>query len=377
MTRFLLLDRGEELSEANAGALTSAASPLRLRLLTPASPFRAWEILHVGSFDGGAGPRPGGLFLCREGPGFFIRSRRGGPGSDPPEILGRVVAIERGEVVLSLERGVLPRLPARWLPAALDLLEALGKFRHPLRPELFQGGADACLAGVMEKYNRQAEARQYSVIALTGLDPFELEIVQRHVKPRGRILDIGCGAGREAVGFSRLGFQAVGIDIAPHMIEAATAHAAREGLAITFRIQSVTELAEPAGTFDGAYWPDSYYHVPGRALRVETLRRIARALTPDGVLILGLAGYRGSRSLLSRARFEDLLRRVGRLRRKWNLSEPGDFYIRDVSEASDPGEPCFFHEFSGPEEVRAEIEAAGLSAEEATRAWWVCRPAIR
>ncbi|MFQ5793379.1 MAG: class I SAM-dependent methyltransferase, partial [Acidobacteriota bacterium] len=186
-------------------------------------------------------------------------------------------------------------------------------------------------------------------------------------------LEIGCGAGREALGFARAGFRVVGIDIAPCMIEAATRNATRDGLDITFRVQSATDLDDPPGSFDGAYWAGSYHHIPGRALRVETLRRIAGALTPDGVLIL-MVVYRGPRGLLSRSRLVDLLRRAGpRLGRKWQLSEPGDGYMRELSEASDPQEPCFFHDFSGPGEVRVEIEAAGLSADEVSPGWWICR----
>jgi SAM-dependent methyltransferase len=196
------------------------------------------------------------------------------------------------------------------------------------------------------------------------------------VKPGGRVLDIGCGAGREALGFARAGFRVVGMDIAPRMVEAARLNAAREGLDIAFRIQGVTELDEPPGSFDGAYWAGSYHHVPGQALRAETLRRIARALTPDGPLIL-MVVYRAPRGFLSRSRLVDLLRKAGaRLSRTWRLSEPGDGYMRHLSEASDPREACFFHDFSGPAEVKAELEAARLNAEEVSPGWWICRRAF-
>jgi hypothetical protein len=34
----------------------------------------------------------------------------------------------------------------------------------------------------------------------------------------------------------------------------------------------------------------------------------------------------------------------------------------------------FFHDFSAPEDVRAEIETAGLTADEVAPGWWLCRP---
>jgi hypothetical protein len=55
------------------------------------------------------------------------------------------------------------------------------------------------------------------------------------------------------------------------------------------------------------------------------------------------------------------------------FAEPGDGYIRDVSEASDSREAVFLHTFRTPAEVRSEIESAGLFPEEVAPGWWVCR----
>lgn len=373
MSRFLLLDTGEELSEATSQQLGSVLSPIRLRLLESAPPFREGQILQVVVHTLERA-RARSFLLCRDGLDFSLRRLRNGSARQGEEIVGRVVAVERGPHTFSLERGLLVWLPARWLPRAIDALEGLVRFRHPLTPSLSLGGAEACLAGVREKYDCGAEARRYSDLVLTGLDPLERETVERFVKREGRLLDVGCGAGREALGFARAGFRVTGIDIAPRMIEAARRHARREGLDITFEVGNVTELDDPPGSFDGVFWAGSFHHVPGRALRVEALRRIARVLTPDGALILVVV-YREV-GLISRSRLVDLLRRVGRrLLGTRRFSEPGDRLMREVSEASDPREPVFFHDFSGPGEVRAEIAASGLAADEIAPGWWVCRKA--
>jgi len=372
MTRLMLLDRGEELSEMNHQELSSAHSPVRLRLLEPSPPFRQGEIVQVRQVGAGA-TRSHNLLLCRDGGVFRLRPLQAGRAGDTQKAVGRIVAIERGPVTFSLERGLLAHLPASWLPRAIDALEVFGRFRHPFTPSLYLGSAETCLAGVREKYNREAEVGAYSRFVPTELEAFEWELLERHVKPRGRVLDIGCGAGREALNFARAGFRVVAIDIAPRMIEAARRHAEREGLDITFKVQSATELDEPPGSFDGAYWAGSYHHVPGRALRIETLRRVVRILTPDGVLIL-MVVYPMKRGLLSRSRLVDLSRRAARrLLGAKRVSEPGDGYMREVSEASDPREAVFFHDFFDPQEVGAELGAAGLCAEEMNRGWWVCR----
>lgn len=373
MTRFVLVESGEELSPANVQALISAAAPFRLRLLGSAPPFRERQILHVRPVRREAAPA-GKLVLCRDGAAFRLHPSADGP-SDPAEVLGQVVALGRGPAIFSLERGVLAHVPTRWLARALDALEVLARFAHPFTPSLYLGSTEACLTGVREKYDRQAEVCQYSSFP-PSLEAGEREIAERHVKPGGRLLNIGCGAGREALGFARAGYRVVGIDIAPRMIEAARMNAARAGLDVTFKVQSATELDEPPGSFDGAFWEGSYHHVPSRALRVDTLRRIGRALAPDGVLIVGVV-YRAPRGLISRSRLVDFLRGVAAtLPSAWRVAEPGDGYMREVSDASDPQEPCFFHDFSGPRQVRVEIEAAGFSAEEATPGWWVCRHSL-
>jgi SAM-dependent methyltransferase len=372
VTRLVLLERGEELGAGTVNIVRTARVPVALRLLEDSAPFREGQIVHLlprgeGRTDGRA------IVLChREGGLQFVVSE-GRDAAGAVEVLGRVIAVQRGPTTFPIERGVLARVPARWLARAVDGLESLARFRHPLTPPLFMGSAEACLARVREKYGSAAEVRRYEPAPGTGAEAFEREIVERHVKPGGRILDIGCGAGREAIGFARAGFRVVGIDIAPAMITAAREAAAREALAIDFRLESATDLEDPPGTADGAFFSGSFQHIPGRALRIETLRRIGRALTPDGALILGVM-YRARLGLLSRTRVVDLLRVLGtRVFGPGHFSEPGDGYMRDVSEASDSTVPVFFHDFSGPDEARAEIEAAGLRGHEESLGWWVCR----
>src|SRR5262249_16875027 len=216
----------------------------------------------------------------------------------------------------------------------------------------------------------------YSRIAAIGSEALELETVRRHVKPGGRVLDVGCGAGREALGFARTGFRVTAIDIAPGMIAAARANAERPGLPIDVQVRDSPELNEPPGSYGGVYLAFSVlHHVPGRARRIDVLRRVRTALAADGALI-AVVVYRGPRGLLSRSRLVDLLRRVGAwLPGRWQVSEAGDGYAREVSEASDPRQTVFFHDYPGTSEVRSEVEAAGFRAEETAPGWWVCRRA--
>jgi hypothetical protein len=75
--------------------------------------------------------------------------------------------------------------------------------------------------------------------------------------------------------------------------------------------------------------------------------------------------YRQPRGLISRSRLVDAVRTAAaRLGRGARLSEPGDGYMREVSEGSDPRRACFFHDYDGPADVRGELEKLFASVSE-------------
>ena len=69
---------------------------------------------------------------------------------------------------------------------------------------------------------------------------------------RKRLLDIGCGAGRNAVPLARLGWSAIGVDLSLPMIVAAAARVRDEHLENHLRLAlaSMHELPFAAGSFD-------------------------------------------------------------------------------------------------------------------------------
>lgn len=354
MSGFMLLEQGEE---------------LRIKLLAPLPPFREADVLHVRP---GRDVRGGERFvLYREGSALTLGGVAETP-AWPGELIGAVTGVERGPLSVAVDRAPWRRLPPRFWPTAIDALEIVRRVRHPLTPPLFQGSDAAMLSGVRDKYDAPVETSQYGALATGELDEVERALVTEHVPRGGRILDIGCGGGREAVGFARLGYRVVGIDIAPRMIDAARHSAARLGVAAEFRVQSATALDDPPGSYDAAFFCGSFHHVPGRALRIETLRRVKRALTPGGVLIL-MVVYREPRGLLSRSRLVDAMRRVARaLGAGAAVAELGDGYMIEVSEGSDPTRACFFHHYDRPAAVRSELDAAGFTAAEVRPGWWIC-----
>jgi SAM-dependent methyltransferase len=101
-----------------------------------------------------------------------------------------------------------------------------------------------------------------------------------------RVLEVGCGTG----GVTRrlameTGASAIGVDINPHGIEAASAAAAREGVASRVSFQVVdagTRLPFAAASFDAIFCNDAINHLPGRA---ELFVDWHRVLKPGGRLL--------------------------------------------------------------------------------------------
>src|SRR5580692_25527 len=93
-----------------------------------------------------------------------------------------------------------------------------------------------------------------------------------------RILDFGCGPGRDLAYFRGLGHEAVGLDGC-----AAFCSMARAATGCEVLEQDFLALALPEGRFDGIFANASLFHVPSRELP-RVLRELYETLKQRGVL---------------------------------------------------------------------------------------------
>ena len=107
-----------------------------------------------------------------------------------------------------------------------------------------------------------------------------IEALLRHVRgaPPLRILDFGCGPGRDLAAFRALGHEPVGLEGSP-----ALAAMAREHGRCEVWEQDFLALKLPPGHFDGVFANASLFHVPSRELP-RVLGELRVALKPEGVL---------------------------------------------------------------------------------------------
>jgi SAM-dependent methyltransferase len=100
-----------------------------------------------------------------------------------------------------------------------------------------------------------------------------------HLEPGPRrILDLGCGPGRDLRTFRDLGHEAVGLDGAARFVDMARRHTGCEVLH-----QDFLALELPVAHFDGVFANASLFHVPAQELP-RVLGELRATLRPAGVL---------------------------------------------------------------------------------------------
>lgn len=124
--------------------------------------------------------------------------------------------------------------------------------------------------------------------ARTGFRPADQAFFQHftdQLKPRSRILDLGCGTGLPITKLLvALGMNVTGVDRSRELLAKAKVHVPEA----TF-ILAEMESYEPDGNFDAAVIWDSLFHLP-RALHQPVLERMFSTLHAGGTLVLTSGG---------------------------------------------------------------------------------------
>lgn len=101
-----------------------------------------------------------------------------------------------------------------------------------------------------------------------------------HIRPGGRVLDLGCGPGLQAETLAATGLFVDAVDATPAFVEAATARGVNARIAV-FEDLPGTDI------YDGIWASFSLLHAPRNTIAGH-VSRLAAALTPGGAFFLGM-----------------------------------------------------------------------------------------
>ena len=158
-----------------------------------------------------------------------------------------------------------------------------------------------------ESYQSTAQefARNVADLAPMGsIDQFK-----KLLPPKAKVIDIGCGSGRDAKVFTSMGLDVLGIDYSSNLLEIAKVTAP----SADFQLKDIETMTLPAASFDGAWSACSLGHIPKNKI-LDVLKQIHSLLKDNGHFYLALK--KGSGEILEKdSRYE------GKIEKFWSYYE--------------------------------------------------------
>jgi len=173
--------------------------------------------------------------------------------------------------------------------------------------------------------------------------------------PDARIIDIGCGNGRNAVYMAQRGSRVTGLDMSPELLQLARENASEKELGhlCEFIRGDLTELPFSNNNFDGGLYIASLHHLATEDERLASLNELSRVLRP------------GARALVSVwDRDQEKFLELVDIWKDHPLFELGDVFIPWKSGVKEW--PRYYHLFT-EEEFRTLLENSVLAVDRTFR----------
>ena len=160
----------------------------------------------------------------------------------------------------------------------------------------------------LDYYNKEADVFFENTVSVDFSKIQEMFL--KHIKPGGRILDLGCGSGRDSRAFLERGYEVVAVDGSRELAKIAGAYIGQKVIVADFR------EFEPEGTFDGIWACASLLHLPKEDI-APVMRKMTLHLAESGCFYVSFkygtfAGERNGRYFtdMTEESFAELLEEV-------------------------------------------------------------------
>jgi SAM-dependent methyltransferase len=111
--------------------------------------------------------------------------------------------------------------------------------------------------------------------------------LERAGRIHSNVLDVGCGTGEHTILLTRLGYDVLGVDFAPHAVEQARVNAADKGVDARFEVADAMNLGEPGYQ---TIVDSALFHIFDDADRTRYVSSLHAAIRPGGlVYVLALS----------------------------------------------------------------------------------------
>ncbi len=151
-----------------------------------------------------------------------------------------------------------------------------------MKPDAF-----SALAQNMSYYNQNAKSYAKQTEAL--LQEAQIAIFCQSLPSGARVLDVGCGSGRDSAYFLKQGFEVVALDASE-----ALAQEAQERIGQPVVVKPVQEV-DWLSAFDAIWCSASLLHVP-KVQMPDVLERLHTALRPEGVFFASFKVGKGEQT---------------------------------------------------------------------------------
>lgn len=147
------------------------------------------------------------------------------------------------------------------------------------------------MSSTLDYYN--LNALEYFDTTINANMTEQYNLFLKYLGTSGRILDLGCGSGRDALYFKKLGYVVDAIDGSEELCKLATQYTK-----IPVKCMKFNEL-DMLDSYDGIWACSSLVHIKKKEL-IDVLKKISKALKEDGILYVALKNGIGEETIKGR-----------------------------------------------------------------------------